>query len=185
MTGQTHALRSAVDAAASDGSAAVLVGTAAPDSHSLLGDRAPPQSPESSYSTAGSPATAQPSMPPYHRVPGPGAEPVAGPQDDRGKGGCGLVHAFVLTQPSLMSLAHSGTLCSTCPVLNLDQILTFGLAAAILIAIPGPSVVFVVGRAQAPRLHGARSGSRRGCEEARETQGVQPRRGRRPSAGHP
>ncbi len=32
-------------------------------------------------------------------------------------------------------------------MLTLDQILTFGLAAAILIAIPGPSVVFVVGRA--------------------------------------
>ncbi len=32
-------------------------------------------------------------------------------------------------------------------MLSLDQVLTFGLAAAILIAIPGPSVVFVVGRA--------------------------------------
>ncbi len=32
-------------------------------------------------------------------------------------------------------------------MLTIDQILTFGLAAAILIAIPGPSVVFVVGRA--------------------------------------
>ena len=32
-------------------------------------------------------------------------------------------------------------------VLTWDQVATFGLAAAILIAIPGPSVVFVVGRA--------------------------------------
>ena len=35
------------------------------------------------------------------------------------------------------------------PVLTLDQVLTFGLAALILIAIPGPSVVFVIGRALA------------------------------------
>jgi threonine/homoserine/homoserine lactone efflux protein len=34
-------------------------------------------------------------------------------------------------------------------VLTLDQVLTFGLAALILIAIPGPSVVFVIGRALA------------------------------------
>ena len=34
-------------------------------------------------------------------------------------------------------------------MLTLDQILTFGLAALILIAIPGPSVVFVIGRALA------------------------------------
>jgi threonine/homoserine/homoserine lactone efflux protein len=34
-------------------------------------------------------------------------------------------------------------------VLTLDQVLTFGLAALVLIAIPGPSVVFVVGRALA------------------------------------
>jgi threonine/homoserine/homoserine lactone efflux protein len=32
-------------------------------------------------------------------------------------------------------------------VISLDQVLTFGLAALILIAIPGPSVVFVIGRA--------------------------------------
>jgi threonine/homoserine/homoserine lactone efflux protein len=32
-------------------------------------------------------------------------------------------------------------------VITLDQVLTFGLAALIIIAIPGPSVVFVVGRA--------------------------------------
>ncbi len=34
-------------------------------------------------------------------------------------------------------------------VVNLDQVLTFGLAAFILIVIPGPSVVFVIGRALA------------------------------------
>ncbi len=34
-------------------------------------------------------------------------------------------------------------------MLTLDQVLTFGLAALILIAIPGPSVVFVIGRALA------------------------------------
>jgi threonine/homoserine/homoserine lactone efflux protein len=34
-------------------------------------------------------------------------------------------------------------------VLSLDQVLTFGLAALILIVIPGPSVVFVIGRALA------------------------------------
>jgi threonine/homoserine/homoserine lactone efflux protein len=34
-------------------------------------------------------------------------------------------------------------------VLTLDQVLTFGLAALILIVIPGPSVVFVIGRALA------------------------------------
>jgi threonine/homoserine/homoserine lactone efflux protein len=34
-------------------------------------------------------------------------------------------------------------------VLTLDQILTFGLAALVLIVIPGPSVVFVIGRALA------------------------------------
>jgi len=32
-------------------------------------------------------------------------------------------------------------------VISLDQVLTFGLAAFIIIVIPGPSVVFVVGRA--------------------------------------
>lgn len=32
-------------------------------------------------------------------------------------------------------------------MITLDQVLTFGLAALIIIAIPGPSVVFVVGRA--------------------------------------
>ncbi len=32
-------------------------------------------------------------------------------------------------------------------MLSLDQVLAFGLAALILIAIPGPSVVFVIGRA--------------------------------------
>ena len=32
-------------------------------------------------------------------------------------------------------------------MLTLEQIVTFGIAAGILIAIPGPSVVFVVGRA--------------------------------------
>ena len=32
-------------------------------------------------------------------------------------------------------------------MLTWDQAMTFGIAAAILIAIPGPSVVFVVGRA--------------------------------------
>jgi threonine/homoserine/homoserine lactone efflux protein len=32
-------------------------------------------------------------------------------------------------------------------VISLDQLLTFGLAALIIIVIPGPSVVFVVGRA--------------------------------------
>ncbi|MDO9457885.1 LysE family translocator [Nocardioides sp.] len=32
-------------------------------------------------------------------------------------------------------------------MLTLDQVVTFGIAAGILIAIPGPSVVFVVGRA--------------------------------------
>jgi len=32
-------------------------------------------------------------------------------------------------------------------VISLDQVLTFGLAALVLIAIPGPSVVFVIGRA--------------------------------------
>ena len=37
--------------------------------------------------------------------------------------------------------------CHADAVLTLDQALTFGIAAAILIAIPGPSVVFVVGRA--------------------------------------
>ena len=34
-------------------------------------------------------------------------------------------------------------------MLTLDQVLTFGLAAFILIVIPGPSVVFVIGRALA------------------------------------
>jgi threonine/homoserine/homoserine lactone efflux protein len=34
-------------------------------------------------------------------------------------------------------------------VLTVDQVLTFGLAALVLIAIPGPSVVFVIGRALA------------------------------------
>jgi threonine/homoserine/homoserine lactone efflux protein len=34
-------------------------------------------------------------------------------------------------------------------VLTLDQVLAFGVAALILIAIPGPSVVFVIGRALA------------------------------------
>ena len=34
-------------------------------------------------------------------------------------------------------------------VVTLDQVLTFGLAAFILIVIPGPSVVFVIGRALA------------------------------------
>ena len=34
-------------------------------------------------------------------------------------------------------------------MLTLDQVLTFGLAALILIVIPGPSVVFVIGRALA------------------------------------
>jgi threonine/homoserine/homoserine lactone efflux protein len=34
-------------------------------------------------------------------------------------------------------------------VLTIDQVLTFGLAALILIVIPGPSVVFVIGRALA------------------------------------
>jgi threonine/homoserine/homoserine lactone efflux protein len=34
-------------------------------------------------------------------------------------------------------------------VLTLDQVVTFGLAALILIVIPGPSVVFVIGRALA------------------------------------
>jgi threonine/homoserine/homoserine lactone efflux protein len=34
-------------------------------------------------------------------------------------------------------------------VLTLDQVLTFGLAAFVLIVIPGPSVVFVIGRALA------------------------------------
>jgi threonine/homoserine/homoserine lactone efflux protein len=34
-------------------------------------------------------------------------------------------------------------------VLTLEQILTFGLAALVLIVIPGPSVVFVIGRALA------------------------------------
>lgn len=34
-------------------------------------------------------------------------------------------------------------------MLTLDQVVTFGLAALILIAIPGPSVVFVIGRALA------------------------------------
>ncbi|MEO6509656.1 MAG: LysE family translocator [Nocardioides sp.] len=34
-------------------------------------------------------------------------------------------------------------------MLTLDQVLTFGLAALILIAIPGPSMVFVIGRALA------------------------------------
>ena len=34
-------------------------------------------------------------------------------------------------------------------MLTLDQILTFGLAAFVLIVIPGPSVVFVIGRALA------------------------------------
>lgn len=34
-------------------------------------------------------------------------------------------------------------------MISLDQTLTFGLAALILIAIPGPSVVFVIGRALA------------------------------------
>lgn len=32
-------------------------------------------------------------------------------------------------------------------MISLDQVLTFGLAALVLIAIPGPSVVFVIGRA--------------------------------------
>lgn len=34
-------------------------------------------------------------------------------------------------------------------MLSLDQVLAFGLAALVLIAIPGPSVVFVIGRALA------------------------------------
>jgi len=34
-------------------------------------------------------------------------------------------------------------------VITLDQVLAFGLAALVLIAIPGPSVVFVIGRALA------------------------------------
>jgi threonine/homoserine/homoserine lactone efflux protein len=35
------------------------------------------------------------------------------------------------------------------PVISLDQLLTFGLAALIIIVIPGPSVVFTIGRALA------------------------------------
>ena len=34
-------------------------------------------------------------------------------------------------------------------MISLDQVLTFGLAAFVIIVIPGPSVVFVVGRALA------------------------------------
>ena len=41
-------------------------------------------------------------------------------------------------------MARSGYLAG---VISLDQLLTFGLAAFIIIVIPGPSVVFVIGRA--------------------------------------